>query len=327
MKIFNITHYDLDGLGCNLLLRHHYGNKDVDVAYCGYDNANETLNKLLTTNEHEKYDHIYITDISISEEMANLVESEFSHKVVLIDHHINSSTEHLHKYDWVQLRKNKLDIDEQTSGTYMVWDYLRKLQDDEVYPHNDMYNCVLCDVVSNIDKYDTWLWKTKYNVDKPSKLNTLFNILGYERFIPMIEGQIWQSAEYYYCDAEFEIDDNMQLLLDLKDSELQRYIKSSDKNLYRYTINGYYVGIYYGEKYASEVCNALCELNDDLDAVACINMRSGISIRTIKDDVHVGELARYIADIHGISGNGHAKASGVTLTSENKQEFIKYIVA
>ena len=64
IKLF--THTDLDGFGCAVLAKLAFEN--VDIEYVDYDEVNATVSAYLSVATKE--DIIYITDISISEAVA-----------------------------------------------------------------------------------------------------------------------------------------------------------------------------------------------------------------------------------------------------------------
>ena len=67
-KIF--THTDLDGVGCAVLAK--YYNPEIEVEFCDYDNVNQKVNDFLDNNI--ALGDLYITDISVSEEIAERLE-------------------------------------------------------------------------------------------------------------------------------------------------------------------------------------------------------------------------------------------------------------
>lgn len=328
MKIINYTHADLDGVLCSLSLQRYYGNDNVDIVYCGYNTVNEYIMKLLTTDEHEKYDLVYITDISVSIETAIFIEENMKDKVILIDHHTNSNTEHLKKYDWVTLQENDPDDGLKTSACMMVYKYFYNkivesaIPDKDGYFDNEFENSNLLHIIELGRDYDTWVWKDKDNI-MAKNLNTLCTMLGFERFLGECRHQIFMFDEYF---CSFGIDPHLQLLLDLQEEDVERCLKSAEKNLYVKTYDDLKIGVYYGSDHVNEVCNLLCENHPELDAIMCINMKTGASIRTNRNDIHVGELSKKIGAPHNINGGGHAKASGISLTNEFKEKFIDLLL-
>ena len=81
-------------------------NNIINVEYCNYDNINEKIKDFIHNEEYLKYDYVYITDISVDEEVAELINNthpeEFNkgfnlcEMFTLIDHH--KTALHLEKY-------------------------------------------------------------------------------------------------------------------------------------------------------------------------------------------------------------------------------------
>jgi len=74
-----ISHVDLDGISCAILGILAYGEDNIDISYCNYDKVDEIA--LEVYKEHEKYEQIFITDISVNKEVAEKLNS-ISDKVV-----------------------------------------------------------------------------------------------------------------------------------------------------------------------------------------------------------------------------------------------------
>ena len=80
IKLF--THTDLDGIGCAVLAKLAFQD-EVDIEYCNYDEINEKVLEYINQNDNKV--PIYITDISVNEEVANLLDKRGN--VQLLDHH------------------------------------------------------------------------------------------------------------------------------------------------------------------------------------------------------------------------------------------------
>src|SRR5690606_16941988 len=114
--------------------------------------------------------------------------------IKLFDHH--STALWLNEYKWAKVDENVVlnpdtnnKIIEKTSATYMLYDYLFNF----LYPKEFVENMYIAvEKFSNtVRKYDTWLWKDKYNDIDPKKWNDLLNIYGRDKFIDKICNMIW----------------------------------------------------------------------------------------------------------------------------------------
>ena len=80
MKIKLFSHCDLDGIGCAVLAYLAFGRDNVDVEFCNYDDVDEKVETLLSNSDlRNLYDKIFITDISISEELAKAIDVWINH--------------------------------------------------------------------------------------------------------------------------------------------------------------------------------------------------------------------------------------------------------
>lgn len=302
MKIKLFSHTDLDGYGCNIIAKCIFG-ENVDCENLNYDKIDKRVKDFFTTEEYKNYDRIYITDISVNNEVAKIIDNSIDTYVRLLDHHPTALE--LNKYDWAIV-----DIErdgEKTSGTRMFYDELNKSEGIDIWSKESLLS-----IVENIMKYDTWLWKEKYNDVIPKQLNDLFFILGADKFVTLIIKEI----EFDNCEETISIFlEKYKLLLELQQEKIDKYIESKNKEIIAYSSNGYIIGVVFAEQFQSELGNRLSALNPQYDLIAMIGDNT-ISYRTVKDNVNCGEFAKLFG------GGGHPKASGSQIKTETK---IKYL--
>lgn len=311
MRIKLFTHNDLDGVGCTILSYLTFGKDNVSVDHCGYNDINEKVKEFVVAENYKNFDYIYITDISISEEVAELIQT--TEKFQLLDHHPTALN--LNKYEWctVQIENNN----EKTSGTRMFFDYLLSkgfLQNSKTYKIDGCYN-LKC-FVENVRKYDTWLWKTKYNDEEPKMWNDLLYIMGRDEFIESILYRVVSYSCFDFCDFDLK-------LLKYRQNDINNYIEKKNKELVKKGFKPndssplYYVGFVFAENYISELGNNLAEMNTDLDFIIIITNGKTISYRGIKDTI---DLGKDVASVFG--GGGHPKAAGSQISEELKLKMI-----
>jgi len=204
-KLF--THLsDMDGIMCGLLAEIAF-DKQVDIEYVTYKNVNDIVRQFLNTNKCW-YDKIFITDISINEELCNLIDdSNYKNLFVLLDHH---DVKHIigNKYPWA---KEELinSVGVKQAGCSLFYKYL---QENKYL----WYTKQLGELVELVRSYDTWDWTFTKN-QKAKDLCDIFFTIGKDDFIKVYKDII--------CLNEFTIPDNHLELLKYKRLEVDRYIK------------------------------------------------------------------------------------------------------
>lgn len=316
-KIKLFSHTDLDGAGCAILAYLAFGRDNVDVEYCNYDDVDGKVREFYLCGNPEEYDAIYITDISVDEEVAAEIDSlvDSGQKWRLFDHHATALG--LNQFAWCEVRVNNTIGNQKTSGTEMFFKRLVDIDriNIEVFKPEVINNTIK--FVQIVRNYDTWRWKELGEEGFACKqVNDLFYIYGREDFIE------WtlKRLKYYGSYPEFpSFSDEDLLLLEQKQKDIDRYIEKKDKHLMARTdAFGYTYGVIFAEQYFSELGNRLCELYPELDYVAIIDICSGkVSYRTIRDDLDVGGTIA-----HSNGGGGHPKAAGSTFDGWDVRDLV-----
>ncbi|MEZ2660240.1 DHH family phosphoesterase [Aneurinibacillus aneurinilyticus] len=297
VKLF--THNDTDGVSCGILGKLAFGD-DIQVDYSNYDDINDKVGKLLSLHL-DKYDQVFITDISVNEEIAARIEGLGMHdkkKFLLLDHH--QTADWLNRYEWARVTVESAGV--KASGTTLFYDYL--VQAGFLLP-----NDALSQYVELVRQYDTWDWKEHGN-QHAKQLNDLFYILGRDRFVH----RFTSNSSPNFTDTE-------AILLAIEQEKIEKYIKGKSKDIYVQNVHNYKAGIVFAEQYISELGNALAELNPELDFIAIVNMSRVISYRTIKEEVNLGDVAAIFG------GGGHAKAAGSPVPKEIRQAVTNLLFA
>jgi len=301
MKVKLFTHTDLDGAGCAIIAKMTY--MDVDIEFCDYDNVNEKIENFYIGSVKNNYDKVFITDISVNEEVANIIEyykdANYYPEIKLFDHH--KTAEWLNKYEWASVSE-WLESDVKNSGTSMLNNYLK----------NHPYDKAIYNFAEKVRQYDTWEWKTKYSDIEPKLINDLFQIQGRDLFIHNV---IYQ----FNRNEEFTLSEGDRLLLKSNQDKIDKYINERGKILITKTLNGHKVGIVFAEQYQSELGNTLSEKHPELDYMVIINPSKSISYRTIKEGVDLSVIASFYG------GGGHPYASGSLFRDDMREKIIDSI--
>ena len=264
-----VTHNDLDGVGCAVLLTRYCYDLDHDnIYYCGYDDVNEVVRKVAQRNID-----LYITDISVSEEVADYLDKKYTNKsikVTLLDHHKGAM--HLNKYPWVRV------VPEGECGTSLVFEYLIGIYGYSV----DL--CDYSDFVKLVKDYDLWLHKDIRSLD----LNLLLSRIGKRSFV-----------ERFAYNPEVKWSYHEGMIIDDAREEMREYIqKATERAIYVQT--PVKVGVNFCEQYISQVGHAMLS---NCDIALVVNFAQGkASLRSSKYDMN--EIAK------ALGGGGHVRAAG-----------------
>ena len=248
------------------------------------------------------YDKLFITDISVNEEVAEKLENSYFGEVQLLDHH--KTAEWLNKYSWAKVEDIDVSLNDKTSGTFILYRYL----------YNDNISTTFCRIKNFADlvrQYDTWIWN-RDNFITPKELNDLFYLYGFDRFINKILDYMNGN-----CDLFSDTD---KFILELKKEEINKYIESKEKELIVKEYQGYKCGIVFAEQHISVLGNELCKRNDDIDLCIIVTNGKTLSFRAVKDNVDVSVIAK------SLGGGGHLKASGSQISIEDRDKFLDIIL-
>lgn len=307
MNIKLFTHTDLDGVGCAILAYLAYGKENVDVEYCNYDDVDNKVSRFFIKEIPGKYDKVFITDISINENLAVAIDRYAKSGLwQLFDHHQTALD--LNKYDWCNVLIEAPDGSGlKTCGTELFGVYLLSSAGLVNRYHWDTLTNIL-QFIGIVRDYDTWRWTTMGGDGIVSKnVNELLDIYGREQFINVMFARIRTYNSFpSITPDEF-------LLLRQRKEEIDRYVIQKKEQLIRARDTyGHLYAYVFAERFFSELGNRLCQMTPELDYVVIIDISNGkISYRTIRDDLNLGtEIA------HAYGGGGHAKAAGSTFDRE-----------
>jgi oligoribonuclease NrnB/cAMP/cGMP phosphodiesterase (DHH superfamily) len=284
VKLF--TDSDLDGIGCGLLAKLAF--EEINISFCSYRNLDERVRQFIE-DEQNKESELFITDLAVGEEVEKKLAERFNvgGHVRVIDHHVTAL--HFNQYPWGWVKPTD-EQGKKTCATSLFYDYLireGKLERNET----------LDEFVELVRQYDTWEWEETNNT-RAKRLNDLLTILGLDEF--------WDKmSERLAAGGPFSLTETEELILDMEEKKIQRYIRMKQKQLVQRWFGDYCVGIVFAERHLSELGNALSKRCPHLDLIAMVNMGTKhIGFRTIHDTVNVAEFAKQFG------GGGHPKASG-----------------
>ncbi len=150
--ILHITHNDLDGAGCAILIKKCFDR--VNTAYLNYDEVDSYLEE-----NYKMYDKVIITDVTPTPLKIEKLKNKMN--LTLIDHH--KSTEVLKKYDFTIHSLEK-------SATLLTYEWLVE-KGYHIENYKELAEC--------INDYDLWLMK----IEDSLKMNMLFTLIGIGRYV------------------------------------------------------------------------------------------------------------------------------------------------
>lgn len=154
--LYHLSHTDLDGYGCHLVMEHMYdGPSKRYIANYG-DEITYVLNDIIGDIETSNHDYVWllITDLNLTDEQAAAVEKLRTNKnidVTLLDHH-KTGRDVGEIYEWYNYTEGR-------SGTRLTYEHmLGKITElyGPLYDDNDDEIRCLETIVGIIDVYDMW---------------------------------------------------------------------------------------------------------------------------------------------------------------------------
>ena len=168
MQTLHISHNDLDGLGCGVLIK-KYLSGSIKTVYLGYDDIDNYIEE-----NYQYYDRIIITDVSPLYGTVEMLAGEKD--VLIIDHH--ASSEALKDFHFTHHDITKC-------ATLLTYEYLL----NEGYKVEEYEEFARC-----INDVDMWFLKR----DDSLKMSVLFNQMGISR----MEERFLNSPYHGFTDTE-----------------------------------------------------------------------------------------------------------------------------
>jgi len=251
-KVIVFTHRDLDGITAMLLLKKVYPNLKYIAGT--YKNIDKSFQREVI-DSNVKWDKIFITDISINEEMFKSFLQENTN-VHIIDHHPRKEK---------SIIKNKL-IKEGYSGALLTQKYLEK-------KFKATFSNKMKELVKFANDYD--LFKNKYKMSKI--LNRLFYWYNVDGFIYRFQDGI---SGLNREEKEFIINN-------------RKYLRYQFKNLKVFRVAPTVLITHTKESNVDEIAEYLYTKHKEIDTVfVVVTTYKKLSLRGTYSGVHFGEFLR-----------------------------------
>ena len=334
MKLFHISHTDLDGYGCQLITKEYFKEGFFYNANYGLEvklSIKKVLEQLLEYKEEEIL--ILISDLNLTFQEAKdldndinkLTKDGYKIKLQLLDHHI-SGKKSSETFPWYYL-------DDKRCATKIVYDYMFEEYDGFESDTKDWLN----PLVNAINAVDIWLEHEIKNFEfgkvlmsMISKVREINNILFADlnrdfrcyllkeaaKYIDIVDGHIKLDNDVHFIKKDFlklsskdDTLDNLsatylvKTLVDVKDDLTVTY--KGHKGLLTYCLGS-----------ISIPANAFLRANPEYDFFIDVNKKGNASFRA-DNKVDVALMAIKLAN-----GGGHVNASGCKF--EDFKEVIDY---
>lgn len=327
--IYHLSHVDLDGYSCQLVMREAYNNMEFFNANYGAE-VGERLNEILEVIRDKKESaSILITDLNLtmdesiwlSKEIEKLRDYEkIDVKLQLLDHH-GSGEDSAKKFDWYFL-------DTQRSATQITYDYAL-----ENFEFPDDTKIWLPPYVAIVDAVDLW-HQEKHDAFEYGKvcMRLVTETRELNRVMFAKEDRAYKLALLYEAAQILPLD-NSNILLDdtihaLKKNYFRKdhddtldnlgtaYIvellgkQKTDNTIY---YKGYKGFLSYALGNTSIIGNAFLTTFDEYDFIVDVGPRGTMSLRA-NNKVNVSLIAKEWA-----GGGGHPNASGGRINGFKEQ--------
>ena len=316
-KIKLFTHTDLDGVGSIVILGLVNYNYSYTLAYPDPADGGFTSNSIgkyidefINSEEYKKYDRVFITDLFINSDTAELINSvNDDGRFMVFDHHLGST-----EYDFGWLTAKVKIGDVPTCGTELFWDFVAK--ENHLTDKMDYRQFGICTkFVESVRLYDTWQWCTTKSALSAlaQDLNELYHIHGVDKFTNNYINKLLSS------DSEF-VETIDRALLEYISREKEMYIEKKAKSVNIFNVDKLEFAVVFAEKYNNELLNYILE-ETGCDVAASVNMSNNtVSLRTKSDTINVSDIAKR----H--NGGGHAKAAGFVFSDSYGRDIIRAVL-
>ena len=334
MKLFHISHTDLDGYGCQLITKEYFKEGSFYNANYGIEvklTVKKVLEEILSYKEEDIL--FLISDLNLTfqeskdldKDISKLIEDGYKIKLQLLDHHI-SGKKSADAFYWYYL-------DDKRCATKIVYDYLFEEYDGFDFTVSSW----LEPLVNTINAVDIWLDYDIKNFEfgkvvmsMISKVREVNNILFADlnrefrfyllkqaaTFLDQVDGHIKLDNEVHFLKKEFlKLDNKDDTLDNLSASYLVKSLIDTKDDL-TVVFKGHKGLLTYCLGSISIPANAFLKANPDYDFFIDVNKKGNASFRA-DGKVDVSLMAAKIA-----GGGGHVNASGGRF--EDFKESINY---
>lgn len=306
MKVLLFTHVqDIDGMGCAVLAKEAFS--DLDIVPCKTFEITDRVSEYVNNGSIFNYDTVFVTDLCIKEPLLSYIDenSVLREKILVIDHHKSEIDEGNDKYDFVNITVEQNGVKE--SGTSLFYKYLV----DKNYLCKS--NC-LDTLVEWTRQYDVWDWE-KENNNNARCLHILFEVLGYEKYLEIVDKFV-AKGEVSFDDAELKVINDFENELS---SDISKIVSKLNPVSLTIDEHEYKIGfVRCPYKYRNDINKVVAKNNvNDVDVVGMIMTDfDTVSYRNVKD-IDASIIASYFG------GKGHRSAAS---NPQDNPRFVEFML-
>jgi len=285
--ILVISHNDLDGVACVILLKRST-DKPVEYVLADYNSVDYEINQRITREAQHKYSQIFITDICPLEGTCMHINQQYSAgvQVKLLDHHTTRSW--VNDYPWATYENH-------ICGCELVYEYITKhfpVGESKAAEQDWMF-------AQAVGAWDLWRVSSPHR-PRGEELNSLLRFIGKDSFIRVFSEDINQDKKEFQSTISYLADKKKRYVGSVLANQLDSAPIHSDGQ-------GLQFKIIFATDYVSDIGDSILRHPDyeDIDYVVLVNpVMNAVSLRSRKGDVDVARLAKRLG------GGGHKSAAG-----------------
>jgi len=321
MKLYHLSHTDLDGYACQLISKKIYKNGSFFNANYGVEvkvNLNNILDDIKSNDQKDIF--ILITDLNLTndeskklnKDINNLNNNGYKIKLQLLDHH-GTGQNSADKYDWYYL-------DTSRSATKITYEYFKENYEEFSSLCEENFDIL----IESINAVDIWLEDNKYfefgkvcmtMVAKAQEINNILfakNNRDYRltlisnalEYVAKDDGHILLDENIYRLKKEYLKDNKNDTMDNLSSKYLVKMIEDQKEYL-TVTYKNHKGLLTFTLGNISIPANRFLKENIDYDFFIDVGRRGRASMRA-DNKVDVAVLASKIG-----KGGGHPNAAGV----------------
>ncbi|MFA5132678.1 MAG: DHH family phosphoesterase [Candidatus Paceibacterota bacterium] len=296
-QVIAITHSDLDGAGCLILLKLFFN--VTRYQQCGYEKIDKHVLQALEQLDDSTL--LMITDICPSIEVCDQINAhKYKNQVLIIDHH--KTKKWLSKYDFGS------SFNPNRCATSLVYNFCMKIQNDDAKINESDSKYIFSKA---IDAYDMWKLSSHHRF-RGEGLNDLLQVLGFNSFV-----------KHMYININADLEKMKEIIEATRERRNEQITRTVEKNS-PITVfcdpNGHRYSVILATQYQPETGHKFLKSHNEIDYVIIVNAdENRVSLYTEKSDVDVSEIA------NKFGGGGHRQAAGTKM--EVSPEVVNFVVS